>query len=69
MDSDSDIEGAKESQDRIIAGVASSVAAVRAPDVQGVVAPGDALVLVGLGVAEAGSLPSFTTNQSPEIWS
>ena len=34
MDSDSDIEAAKETQDRIIAGVAMSVAAVNAPDVR-----------------------------------
>ena len=34
VDSDSDVEAAKETQDRIIAGVAMSVAAVNAPDVR-----------------------------------
>ena len=38
-------------------------------DVQGVLAPGDALVLVGLGVAEARGLPGLTANQPPEVGS
>ena len=40
VDSDSDVEAAKETQDRIIAGVAMSVAAVSAPDVRAVIGPG-----------------------------
>ena len=40
VDSDSDVEAAKETQDRIIAGVAMSVAAVNAPDVRAVIGPG-----------------------------
>ena len=40
VDSDSDVEAAKETQDRIIAGVAMSAAAVNAPDVRAVIGPG-----------------------------
>ena len=35
--------------------------------VQGVVAPGDALVLVGLSVGEASGLTCLASNQSPEV--
>ena len=35
--------------------------------IQGVLAPGDALVLVGLGVGEASGLTSLAANQSPEV--
>ena len=36
-------------------------------DVEGLLLPGDALVLVGLGVAEPRRLPCFTTDQTPQI--
>ena len=35
--------------------------------IQGVVAPGDALVLVGLGVREASGLTCLAANQTPEV--
>ena len=38
-------------------------------DVEGLLLPGDALVLVGLGVAEARGLPGLTANQPPEVGS
>lgn len=36
-------------------------------DIQGLLLPGDPLVLVGLGVAEPRRLPCFTTDQTPQI--
>ena len=36
-------------------------------DVQGLLLPGDPLVLVCLGVTESRRLPSFTTNKTPKI--
>ena len=36
-------------------------------DVEGLLLPGDALVLVGLGVAEARGLPGLAANQPPEV--
>ena len=38
-------------------------------DVEGLLLPGDALVLVGLGVAEARGLPGLAANQPPEVGS
>ena len=36
-------------------------------DIQGLLLPGDPLILVGLGVAEPRRLPCFTTDQTPQI--
>ena len=38
-------------------------------DVEGLLLPGDALVLVSLGVAEARGLPGLAANQPPEVGS